>query len=75
MVLDRIDDFSPYNTLYIHSSTNDRQELGSPISVNRYGGFYENGKEFLFSKKWDVAVVYFRLWEANWPITHNVFPS
>ena len=47
---------------------NDRHELGSPISVNRYGSFYKHGKEYSFSKKWDVAVVYFRLWEANWPL-------
>jgi hypothetical protein len=45
----------------------DPPDLGSPISVNRYGGFYECGKHYSFSKKWEVATAYFHLWEANWP--------
>ena len=46
---------------------NDPQDLGSPISVNRYGGFYKHGKHYSFSKKWEVTAAYFRLWKANWP--------
>jgi hypothetical protein len=30
--------------------------LGSPISINRQGGFYKNGKAYSFTKKWEVAV-------------------
>ena len=43
-------------------------DLGSPISVNRNGGFFENGKNYGFSKKWEVAAVYFRMWEDHWPV-------
>ncbi len=46
----------------------DAPDLGSPISVNRYGGFFEHGKQYPFAKKWEVASVYFRLWEDNWPV-------
>jgi hypothetical protein len=46
---------------------NDPSDLGSPISINRYGGFYEHGKQYSFSKKWEVTATCFRLWEANWP--------
>jgi hypothetical protein len=32
--------------------------LGLPISIN---------KAYSFTKEWEVAVVYFWLWEDNWP--------
>jgi hypothetical protein len=32
-----------------------------------YGDFFENGKQYLFAKKWEVTF-YFWLWEANWPV-------
>jgi hypothetical protein len=37
----------------------DSPGLGSPISINKQGGFYENGKSYSFMKKWEVAVVFF----------------
>jgi hypothetical protein len=46
---------------------NDPPEFGSPISVNSNGGYYEHGRSYSFSKKWDVAVAYLDLWEQNWP--------
>jgi hypothetical protein len=45
----------------------DPPDLGSPISINRYGVFYEFGKHYPLSRKWEVAVEFFRLWEYNWP--------
>jgi transposase len=50
----------------------DPADIGSPISVNRNGGFYEHGKNYGFSRKWEVAAVYFRLWEDNWPIKPKI---
>jgi hypothetical protein len=44
----------------------DPPNLGSPISINRQGGFYENRKSYSFTKKWEVAV-FFSLWEDSWP--------
>jgi hypothetical protein len=46
----------------------DAPDLGPPISVNRSGGFYEQGKEYPFAKKWNVASVVSHLWEANWHV-------
>jgi hypothetical protein len=43
----------------------DPPNLGSPISINKQGGLYENGKAYSFTMKWEVAVVYFWLWEDN----------
>jgi hypothetical protein len=42
--------------------------LGSPISINAGGGFYEHGKEYSFAKKWEVTSVFLQLWEANFPV-------
>jgi hypothetical protein len=39
----------------------DRVDVGSPISINRNGGFYKLGKSYSFSKKWEVAATLFRL--------------
>jgi hypothetical protein len=46
----------------------DSEDEGPPITVNKNGGFYELGKSYPFSKKWEVAAAYFRLWEAYWPV-------
>jgi hypothetical protein len=43
-------------------------DLGSPISINAEGGFYKHGKEYSFAKKWEVASVFLRLWETNFPV-------
>ena len=40
---------------------------GSPISVNGNGGFYELGRLYPLSKKWEVATVYLKLCEDNYP--------
>jgi hypothetical protein len=42
-------------------------DLGPPISTNKDGGFYENGKQYSFAKKWEVASVFLRLWNENFP--------
>jgi hypothetical protein len=44
----------------------DRAGVGSPIFVNTSGGLYEVGRLYSYSKKWEVAAVFFRLWEENW---------
>jgi hypothetical protein len=36
----------------------DPPDLGSPISIIRQGGFYENGKAYSFMKKWEVAIFF-----------------
>jgi hypothetical protein len=41
---------------------------GSPISINRNGGFFKNGRSYAYLKKWEVAASYFWLWEENWPV-------
>jgi hypothetical protein len=46
----------------------DTSDLGSPISINRSGSFYKQGKEYLFAKKWEVAPVSSCLWETDWPV-------
>ncbi len=46
----------------------DGEDIGSPISINRNGGFYENGRSYPLSKKWEVATAYLKLWEDNYPI-------
>ena len=46
----------------------DCDDMGSPISVNQSGGFYELGKLYLLSWKWEFATAYLKLWEDNFPM-------
>jgi hypothetical protein len=58
MVVGRIDDFRqvsiPKNR---NTSMNDPPDIGSPISVNGSGGFYEKSKQNTFLEKWEVISV------------------
>jgi hypothetical protein len=45
----------------------DPHDIGSPISINQNGGFYELGRSYPLSKKWEVATAYLKMWEDNYP--------
>jgi hypothetical protein len=50
-----------YSADIYNSIMDNPPDLGSPISINRQGGFYENGKAYSFTKNWEVVVVVFLL--------------
>jgi hypothetical protein len=37
----------------------DHAGIGSPISVNRNGGFYEVDRSYSYLKNWEVAAAFF----------------
>jgi hypothetical protein len=46
----------------------DCDDIGSPISVNVNGRFYELGKSYSLLKKWEVVITYLKLWEEKFPM-------